>query len=226
MKRKILLTGDSKGLGFKTRIKLEQMGFEVIGLSRNSLDIKFDLSHSDQIKKLYIEKLKDRGPFFGYINNAAYAYDDIVTNANQKNIEKMFRVNVISPIMLTKYMIRDMILNKTEGRFVHISSISVRTGYKGLSMYASTKGAIEAFSKNVAREWGKFNIISNVISPGFMDTDMSSSLNNQQREKIFKRNSLHRELDIESVVNSIGFLMGKESNGITGQTINVDNGTI
>lgn len=226
MKRKILLTGDSSGLGLETKNKLEKLGFEVVGISRKSNDIRFDLSKTEDIKNLYFDEIKNRGPFFGFINNAAYAYDDIVTNAKYFELEKMFSVNVLSPILLTKYIIRDMILNKTEGHILHVSSISTRTGYKGLSMYASSKGAIEAFSKNVAREWGKYNIYSNVISPGFMDTKMTSGLNETQRDKIFKRNSLQRELSISSVVNMICFFLSEDFDGITGQSINIDNGAI
>ena len=94
----------------------------------------------------------------------------------------MYKVNVFSPMMLTKYMLRDMLLNKTKGSIVHISSVSAHTGYKGLAMYASTKGALEAFSKNTAREWGSLGIRSNVVCPGFMDTDMSSSLTKEQKK--------------------------------------------
>ena len=129
-------------------------------------------------------------------------------------------------MMLTKYILRDMLLNKTQGSIVHISSISVHTGYKGLAMYASTKGALEAFSKNTAREWGKLGIRSNVICPGFMNTNMSSSLNDEQRNRIFKRNSKQKELLLDEVSSSVEFLINESSSAITGQIIHVDNGTI
>lgn len=90
----------------------------------------------------------------GYVNNAAVAYDDIVTNLNLERLQAMYNVNVFTPMMMTKNVIRNMILHKVKGSIVHISSISVHTGYKGLAMYASSKGALEAFSKDTAREWG------------------------------------------------------------------------
>ena len=138
----------------------------------------------------------------------------------------MYKVNVFSPMMLTKYMLRDMLLNKTQGSIIHISSISAHTGYKGLSMYASTKGALEAFSKNTAREWGSLGIRSNVVCPGFMDTDMSSSLTEEQKSRIFNRNSRKKEITTLDVANTIEFLLNPNSSGITGQIIHVDNGTI
>ena len=224
--KNILLTGDSKGLGENIKRKLIDSGYNVIGLSRSSSDIQYDLSNVDGIKDLYLKVIKDRGPIHGYINNAAFAYDDIITNLNSDRLMEMYKVNVFSPMMLTKYVIRDMMLNKTNGSIVHISSISVHTGYKGLAMYASTKGSLEAFSKNTSREWGRMGIRSNIVCPGFMDTNMSSSLTDDQRNKIFKRNSRQKELTTDEVSSTVKFLISDESTGITGQTIHVDNGTI
>jgi 3-oxoacyl-[acyl-carrier protein] reductase len=224
--KNILLTGDSKGLGENIKRKLLDSGYNVIGLSRSSSDIQYDLSNVDGVKDLYLNIIKERGPIHGFVNNAAFAYDDIITNLNSDRLMEMYKVNVFSPMMLTKYVIRDMMLNKTNGSIVHISSISVHTGYKGLSMYASTKGSLEAFSKNTSREWGRIGIRSNIVCPGFMDTNMSSSLNDEQRNKIFKRNSRQKELTTDEVSSTVKFLMSDESTGITGQTIHVDNGTI
>lgn len=224
--KNILLTGDSKGLGQNIKGKLKDSGYNVIGLSRSSDDIKYDLNDVDGIKDLYLNIIKDRGPIDGFINNAAFAYDDIISNLNCEKLIHMYNINVFSPMMLTKYVIRDMILHKTCGSIVHVSSISVHTGYKGLAMYASTKGSLEAFSKNTSREWGRLGIRSNIVCPGFMDTNMSSSLNDKQRNKIFKRNSKLKELTVQEVSSTVKFLISDKSSGITGEVIHVDNGTI
>jgi len=138
----------------------------------------------------------------------------------------MFQVNVFAPMFITKLVIRQMLLHKIEGSIVHISSISVHTGYKGLAMYASTKGAIEAFSKNTAREWGRNGIRSNCVVAGFMETKMSSSLSTQNKNKIYERTSLKKAVSPVSVSETILFLLSEFSNSITGQNINVDSGTI
>ena len=138
----------------------------------------------------------------------------------------MYRINVFSPMMLTKYILRDFLLNKVSGSIVHISSVSAHTGYKGLAMYASTKGSLEAFSKNTAREWGRLGVRSNIICPGFMKTNMSSSISDEIAEKIFKRNSKLSLLNVVDVANACVFLISNESNGITGEILHVDNGTI
>jgi len=138
----------------------------------------------------------------------------------------MYKISVFSPMIITKYMLRNMLYNKIEGSIVHLSSISVHTGYKGLSMYASTKGALEAFSKNTAREWGLKGIRSNCVVAGFMETDMSSSLSTEQKDKIYARTSLKKPTSQISVASTIKYLISDDSHSITGQNIFVDSGTI
>ena len=138
----------------------------------------------------------------------------------------MYAVNVFSPMVLTKYAIRQMLLHGVKGSIVNISSISVHTGYKGLAMYASTKGAIEAFSKNMAREWGERGIRSNCLVAGFMETEMSSTLSDEKKNRIYKRTSMKKPVEINSVAETVCFLLSKKADSITGQNINVDNGTI
>ena len=141
-------------------------------------------------------------------------------------LQDMYHVNVFSPMMITKYAIRNMLLHKTKGSIIHISSISVHTGYKGLAMYASSKGAMEAFSKDTAREWGVLGIRSNCVVPGFMATAMSASLTDEQRSKIYARTSLKTATSINSVAETVSFLLSDKACSITGQNIHVDNGTI
>jgi 3-oxoacyl-[acyl-carrier protein] reductase len=119
-----------------------------------------------------------------------------------------------------------MLLHRTSGSIVHISSISVHTGYKGLAMYASTKGALEAFSKTTAREWGEKGIRSNALVAGFMETSMSSTLSKEQRDRIYKRTSLKIPTTVESVANMVEFLLSDNSRSVTGANVFVDSGTI
>jgi 3-oxoacyl-[acyl-carrier protein] reductase len=238
----IIVTGDTGGLGRAiARNILSDENYGVIGISRkenqhtNDLKleyneryhhINFDLSNADGIKDLYKDTIRKIGSIYGLVNNSAYAYDDIITNANLENLENMFQVNVFSPIMLTKYALRDMMLNKVKGSIVHITSVCAHTGYKGLSMYASTKGALESFSRTTAREWGGQGIRSNCVAPGFMETGMSSTLNENQKDRIYKRTSLKTDTDCQSVAESVKFLISDGAKSITGTVLHVDNGTI
>jgi 3-oxoacyl-[acyl-carrier protein] reductase len=239
--KNILVTGVSRGLGLKIAEILLESGYSIYGVSRSkSNEVKkllndypdrfffksIDLSDSFNIINNIKELIPSNIPLYGFVNNAAVAYDDIITNLNLDSLKSMYEVNVFSPLMITKFVIRNMILNKIKGSIIHVSSISVHTGYKGLSMYASTKGSLEAFSKNTSREWGEKGIRSNCVVSGFMDTEMSSSINNDLKEKIKNRTSLKSLTDVKSVSQTIEFLLSDNSSSITGQLINVDSGTI
>jgi 3-oxoacyl-[acyl-carrier protein] reductase len=119
-----------------------------------------------------------------------------------------------------------MILNRTEGSLVHVSSVSTATGYKGLGMYAATKGAIESFSLGVAREWGERGIRSNCVAPGFMNTEMTTELDEDQKDRIYDRTSLGGPTDQQDVAETVAFLLSDASESITGETLRIDAGTV
>ena len=238
----ILVTGCSRGVGLTICRTLLFQGNVVYGVARNyteefsllekefsgSLFFKsVDLSDSDNVQKLIFKDfISNKVKLDGVVNNAALAYDDIVTNLNLVRLQAMYAVNVFTPMLITKYAIRNMLLHRTQGCIIHISSISVHTGYKGLAMYASSKGAMEAFSKDTAREWGALGIRSNVVVPGFMETVMSSTLTEEQKDRIYKRTSMKKATSIISVAETVAFLLSDRASSITGQNIHVDNGTI
>lgn len=237
-----LITGISKGLGLIATELLLINGWTIYGISRSKSEklkdllaqypdklkwLQYDLSNYENVRQIvFKEWIGIDTPIHGFVNNAALAYDDIITNLNSDLLKKMYNVNVFTPMMLSKFVLRQMLLHNIKGSIVHISSISVHTGYKGLSMYASTKGALEAFSKNTAREWGEKGIRSNCLVAGFMETEMSSTLSESQKSRIYQRTSMKQPVDIDSVAETIMFLLSDESRSITGQNINVDNGTI
>lgn len=238
----ILVTGCSRGVGLEICRVLLGQGHTVYGVARTCPDDfkalqneyegrllfkSVDLSDSENVRQnVFKDFCGNKVQIDGYVNNAAVAYDDIVTNLNLERLKAMYDVNVFTPMMMTKNVIRNMILHHTRGAIVHISSISVHTGYKGLAMYASSKGALEAFSKDTAREWGQMGIRSNVVVPGFMATAMSASLTEEQRSKIYARTSLKAATSVHSVAETVAFLLSDKAESITGQNIHVDNGTI
>ncbi len=239
----ILLTGATKGLGFEICKALLASGASVYAVSRERTAL-FAILEKEYPKKLFflsadlsepkeaVQKIFSKDficneiKLDAFVNNAAIAYDDIVSNIDFAKLETMFKVNTFAPMLLTKYAIRNMIFNSTKGSIVHISSVSVHTGYKGLAMYAASKGAVEAFSKNTAREWGEKGIRSNCIVAGFMDTDMSASLDAEKRQRIYNRTALKLPTNLESVAHTVEFLVSQKSASITGQNIFVDSGTI
>lgn len=238
----IIVTGCSRGVGLEICKVLLEQGHTVYGVARSCPDEfkilqaeyegqllykSVDLADSENVRQnIFKDFCGNNVRIDGYVNNAAVAYDDIVTNLNLGRLKSMYDVNVFTPMMMTKNVIRNMILHHTNGSIVHISSISAHTGYKGLAMYASSKGALEAFSKDTAREWGQMGIRSNVVVPGFMATSMSSTLTEEQKSKIYARTSLKAATSIRSVAETVAFLLSEKAESITGQNIHVDNGTI
>lgn len=238
----IIVTGATRGLGLEISKRLLAKGHTLYAVSRKRNDdfdalvalfpnnlnfIPHNLSDIKGIKEAIFAKLvEDKVVIHGYVNNAAISYDDLLTNLNIDKLQEMINVNQIAPMVMTKYVIRNMLLHQTKGCIVHISSISAHTGFKGLSMYASTKGALEAYSKNTAREWGSLGIRSNCVVCGFMETDMTNMMTEDQKSKIHKRAALKEATDLGSVSDTVSFLLGDESKSITGQHIFVDGGVI
>ena len=238
----ILLTGGSRGLGLaiaQQQLELENSVFIVNRTVSSELSelltrykeravfVECDLTRSESIKESVFDRhIGNEVPIHGFVSNAAIAYDELVSNLDAELVATMFQVNVFSPMVLTKLVIRNMLLHQTAGSMVHISSICSRKGYKGLAMYAATKGALESFSKNVAREWGAKGIRSNCVVPGYMETFMSSSLSESDRDKIFSRTALRSATSIESVASTVAFLLSDASCSVTGQEFVVDAGTI
>ncbi len=229
--RFVLVTGAAGGLGLAVVRRLLLDGYSVSAVVRRESLALTDLQaeFGERLEVLQFDlndwrALESWQPLIdphrcwsGLVNNAAVAYDDLVSNARVDELASMFDVNVLAPILLSKLVIRNMILHQTPGSLVHVSSISTRDGYKGLAMYAATKGALEAFSKGVAREWGSRGIRSNCVVPGFMETRMSESLSPEQREKIYRRRPLGKAVEVDSVAATVAFLIGPESRSITGQ---------
>lgn len=240
MKKNILITGASKGLGLQIAKTLLKEGYTIYAISRSEGGLAklqtqypeqinflpYDLSDAANVKDSIFKSWLGDITIHGFVNNAAMAYDTLLTNMNLDKVQKMTMVNQITPMILTKYVIRNMILNDVKGSVVHISSVSVHTGYKGLSMYAATKGALEAFSKNTAREWGTKGIRSNCIAAGFMETNMTDIMSDEVKQRIYKRTALKSETSLESVAETVLFLLSEKATSITGQVMHVDSGTI
>jgi 3-oxoacyl-[acyl-carrier protein] reductase len=241
----VLVTGGSRGLGLEIVRQLLARGDNVLVLSRTrstAFDalqaeyagqsdrlrwIECDLGQPETIPStLAAAGLGKELPLHGLVNNAAVAYDDLATNLDLSRLEAMYRVNVFAPLQLTKYAIRNMLLHKIAGSIVHVSSVCAHTGYKGLSMYGSTKGALEAYSKNLAREWGRLGIRSNCVVPGFMETDMSAALDADQRQRIYGRTALRQATEPACVAAQVIYLLSDQSRSVTGQNFIVDAGTV
>ncbi|MEM1318617.1 MAG: SDR family oxidoreductase [Bacteroidota bacterium] len=240
--KNLLLSGLSRGLGLELARQLLARGYQIFGISRSKTEAlaalqalhpqrlhwqACDLAQPALLKEQVFGSLIPKDlPIHGLINNAAIAYDDLLTNVKMEPLEQMFAVNVYSPMMLCREVIRNMLLHRQGGSLVHLSSVCAHTGYKGLSMYAASKGALEAFSRTLAREWGPKEIRSNCVVAGFMETEMSAGLSEEQKAKIYRRNALQGPAELASVASTVIYLLEEGAASITGQEIIVDSGSL
>jgi 3-oxoacyl-[acyl-carrier protein] reductase len=185
--------------------------------------VSFDLTEIEGIPDLVKKLRKDFGPIYGLVNNAGMSSDGVLALTPTPQIERVVRLNTISPMVLTKHVVRKMMADGG-GRIVNISSITAFTGYSGLSVYAATKASLVGFTKSLAREVGRMGVNVNAVAPGFVDTDMTQGMTDEQRHQIERRSALKCLVDVDDVANVVEFLLSDRSKSITGTVITVDAG--
>ena len=240
--RTVLVTGGSRGLGLGIARKLVAAGYRVIAVARKPTKeltaaiaqakrskagmlhfVAFDLGNTDEIPGLVRSLRKEFGPLFGLINNAALGLDGALSLMHNSQIEELIRVNTLSPIVLTKYVVRGM-MSERIGRIVNVASIIGFTGYSGLSVYAATKASMLGFTRSLAREVGRLGITVNAVAPGFLDTAMTHGLVDAQRAQVTRRSALRRLASVDDVANAVEFLLGEQGRSISGMVLTVDAG--
>jgi 3-oxoacyl-[acyl-carrier protein] reductase len=184
----------------------------------------FDLANIEEISQLVKKLRKQFGPIYGLVNNAGISFEGVLALMPNSKIEQLLRVNTLSPIVLTKYVVRSMVADGG-GRIVNVASILGSTGYSGLSVYGATKASLVGFTRSLAREVGRMGVNVNAVAPGFVDTDMTQSLTGEQREKVVRRSALKRLAEVEDVANAVEFLLDCKSKNITGTVLTVDAGS-
>jgi 3-oxoacyl-[acyl-carrier protein] reductase len=182
-----------------------------------------DLSDLTSIAPLVRALRADFGPLYGLVNNAGLGTSGILSNMRDQEIQRLIQLNTVSPIVMSKYVLRSM-MSQREGRIINIASIVAATGYSGLSVYSATKASLIGFTRSLAREVGQLGITVNALAPGFVDTEMTHELTDSQRQKIARRSALHRMPEPIDIANSVEFLLGDGGRNITGTVITIDAG--
>jgi 3-oxoacyl-[acyl-carrier protein] reductase len=233
--RNVLVTGASRGLGLAIAQKLAAAGYHVIAVARKKSNdparaeakqiafVPFDLGEIEKLPDFVRSLRKEFGPLFGLVNNAALGHDGALAMMHNAQIEELVRVNTLSPIMLTKYVVRNM-MSDGAGRIVNVASIIGFTGYSGLSAYAATKASMIGFTRSLAREVGRFGITVNAVAPGFLATDMTHGLDDERRQQIARRSALRRLTHVEDVANAVEYLLDDKARNISGTVLTVDAG--
>jgi len=227
--KKVLVSGGTKGIGGAIVTKLLDEGYSVIATTRdktkaNILEHKnltvenLDLSSKDSILE-FQEKVENFKPSI-LINNAGVTKDNLFLRMSENDWTEVIETNLNGTYRLTKIFLKDMIKNKW-GRIINIGSVSGLMGNPGQTNYASSKAALEGFTRSLAKEIGSRNITVNLVSPGFINTDMTSGLTIEKLESQIPLGRIGNPSDVASLV---AFLASEGAGYITGQTLVVDGG--
>jgi 3-oxoacyl-[acyl-carrier protein] reductase len=238
----VIISGGSRGLGLAMVRTLAAAGYRAIALARSSNEqlaaasrtaaaegrgaIEFracDLADLSQIAPLVRELRAAFGPLYGLVNNAGLGTSGILSSMRDQDIERLIQLNIVSPILMSKYAVRSM-MTQRDGRIINIASVVAFTGYSGLAVYSATKASLLGFTRSLAREVGQLGITVNALAPGFIATEMTHELNEAQRLQIAKRSALKRMADPADVARSVEFLLGDGGRNITGTTLTIDAG--
>jgi 3-oxoacyl-[acyl-carrier protein] reductase len=238
----VVVTGGSRGIGLAIVQRLAAAGYHVIAVARRESEelraaigevVKqgkgglhfraFDLSEVDAIPA-FVKALRDEfGAIYGLVNNAGIGTEGLLATMHNTEIEALVRLNVVSPVVLTKYVVRHMMADGA-GRIINMSSIIATTGYNGLSVYGATKAAATGFTRSLAREVGKLGITVNAIAPGFIDTELTEGLSDDARKRIAGRSALRRLPEVDDVARMVEYLLGDGGRNITGSVLTIDAG--
>jgi 3-oxoacyl-[acyl-carrier protein] reductase len=240
--RNVIVTGASRGLGLAISTALAASGYRVLAIARSASEPlraaaaaatragrgavefqAFDLLETRAIPQLVAGLRRQAGPLYGLVNNAGIGPAGVLALMRDEQIETVIRLNTLSPIVLTKYVVRSMMSERT-GRIVNISSIVSTTGYQGLSAYSATKASLLGFTRSLAREVGPLGITVNAVAPGFVSTEMTRELEGGQRERIARRSALRRMPEPEDIAAAVDFLLSEKARNVTGTTLTVDAG--
>ena len=238
----VIVTGGTRGLGLTIGATLAAGGYRVIAIARTESEelrrairdlgpsgeeylsfLPYDLSDTRNIGAMVNGLRKQYGPIYGLVNNAGIGTSGVLSMMREQKIEELTNLNINAPLILCKYAVRSMMLER-KGRVVNISSIVGSRGFSGLSAYSATKAALLGFTRSLAREVGPLGITVNAIAPGFISTEMTRDLDDGQRDQIAKRSALHRLAEAGDVAGAVEYLMSDRARNITGTTLTIDAG--
>lgn len=233
-----LVTGASRGIGKAIAETLAAKGATVIGTATTEggaeniseyltasggKGMMLNVTDADSIKNVIKTISSDFGNISILVNNAGITRDNLLMIMKDDQWDDIIQTNLTSVFRLSKAVVRPMMKART-GRIINIGSVVGLTGNPGQTNYSASKAAVMGFSKSLAREIGSRNITVNTIAPGFIDTDMTRELPEEQRDALISQIPLNKLGDPQDIANAVAFLASADAGYITGETINVNGG--
>ncbi len=235
-----LVTGASRGIGKAIAEALVAQGATVIGTATSEKGAQsisdylaatgatgkgmlLNVTDADSIKEVLASITEEFGAVSILVNNVGITRDNLLMMMKDDQWNDIIDTNLSSIFRLCKAVIRPM-MKARKGRIINIASVVGLTGNPGQTNYSAAKAGIIGFSKSLAREIGSRNITVNTVAPGFIDTDMTKALPEEQREALIKQIPLNQLGQPEDIANAVAFLASPQASYITGETINVNGG--
>lgn len=238
--QKIVVTGASRGIGAAIAMELAERGASVaIGYASREdaaqkvlqslpgsghMTVKIDIGSEESIDQGIAQVLAKWETFDGLVNNAGITKDGLILRMKSEDFDSVINTNLRGSFILTRNAIKLFMKAKKPASIVNITSISGQTGNAGQANYAASKAGMEAFSRSAANEVASRGIRVNCVAPGFIATEMTEVLNENQKKSILEKIPMGRMADAKEVATAVAFLLSDDARYITGHTLSVNGG--
>lgn len=239
--RVAIISGASRGIGKEIALTLAQNGIDIVinyhenkisaeevakqitSFGSKALIVQADVSKSTDVDRLINETISNFGRIDILVNNAGITKDNLIMRMKEEDWDKVIETNLKSAFLLTKAVSRYM-MKQRNGRIINISSVVGILGNAGQANYVAAKAGMIGLTKTLARELASRGITVNAVAPGFIETDMTASLNDELKQQLLNQIPLARLGQAEDIAKTVKFLVSSDADYITGQVINVDGG--